>query len=321
MKKQGKIFYFLLHLLGFVLLWLVVRKLDWAGFLEVMKVFPLWKYLAGLLVLVLVYGIKALRWHLLNKSFGIATSWRTALIFYLSAGFLSVITPGRLGEFAKIWFLKRKYNTGLTTATSSVIIDRIWDVLVLSLGAGISVILLLTGSSALLTGIFTGMLFLASALLVVYPLVYFKPMLFLSRRFKLLNSKLEEIYVLWEANRFRRMLPSLAISAAAFLMLAALPLLFSAGTAFPISYTTGIGAISISNILSFVPITVAGFGTRELVFTEIWKLSAYPAEVALSISTAYFIITYLGSLVIGGLVYLFNIKDLYKPGEIRKMQR
>ena len=86
-----------------------------------------------------------------------------------------------------------------------------------------------------------------------------------------------------------------------------------------LQYDAGIGAISISNILSFIPVTIAGFGTRELVFAEIWELSQYPKEIALSVSTAYFMVTYLGSLIIGGVVYLSNLKQLYRPGEIRKM--
>ena len=105
----------------------------------------------------------------------------------------------------------------------------------------------------------------------------------------------------------------------AFLMLAFIPVLFSMGTQFPIPYRLGIGAISISNILSFLPVTIAGFGTRELVFAEVWRLSGYPKEIAMSISTSYFMVTYLGSLLIGGVVYLLNIKQLYRPAEIRKM--
>jgi hypothetical protein len=42
--------------------------------------------------------------------------------------------------------------------------------------------------------------------------------------------------------------------------------------------------------------------------------------VAISISTCYFIVTYLGSLLVGGVVYLLNLKSLYRPAELRKMK-
>jgi len=319
-RRLRKWLFFILHLTGFVLLWFVVRDLEWNRFFELLKTFPWWKYLTGIVILCIVYAIKSLRWHLLNRSFGIKTTWGTALVFYLSAGFLSVITPGRLGEFAKIYFLKRKYQIDITAATSSVILDRIWDVLVLSFAAGVSVVWLLSdpGLSIFTLGLMA-LLFLISLVVVLLPVILFAPLLTLLRRFSALRSKVEEVFRLWRENRFSNFLTAFSITAVAFLMLAFIPVLFSMGTSYTIQYNAGIGAISISNILSFIPVTIAGFGTRELVFTEVWELSQYPKEIALSVSTAYFMVTYLGSLLIGGVVYLANLKQLYRPGEIRKM--
>ena len=159
-RRLRKWLFFLLHLTGFVLLWFVVRDLEWNRFFELLKTFPLWKYVAGLVILCIVYAIKSLRWLLLNRSFGIKTTWKTALVFYLSAGFLSVITPGRLGEFAKIYFLKGSISIDIPAATSSVILDRIWDVLVLSFAAGISVVLMLAHPGLnMLTLVLMGLLF------------------------------------------------------------------------------------------------------------------------------------------------------------------
>jgi len=309
-----------LHIVGFVLLWFVLRDLEWDTFFVLLKTIPIWKYLVGLAVLCLVYALKSLRWHLLNRSFGIDTTWKMALVFYLSAGFLSVITPGRLGEFAKIYFLKRKYQISIPSATSSVFLDRIWDVLVLSFAAGISVVVLLADPGAnVFSLVLIGLLFLVSLMVILVPSLLFTPLLFLVRRFPGVHDKLQEVFGLWKESRFRNFVTSMTLSSLAFLMLAAIPVLFSHGTPYPILYKSGIGAISISNILSFLPVTIAGFGTRELVFTEVWKLGGHPKEIALSISTAYFMVTYIGSLFMGGVVYLLNLEHLYRPSEIRKM--
>ena len=131
--------------------------------------------------------------------------------------------------------------------------------------------------------------------MILTPGVVFKPLLFMLTRFKGIREKLEGVYAMWRENRFKRILPALALSIVPFLMLVSIPVLFSAGTPYVIGMSDGMGAISISNILSFIPVTIAGFGTRELVFTEIWRLSGYPKEVAISISTSYFMVTYLGS--------------------------
>ncbi len=199
MKKSLKRWiFFALHLVGFVLLWLVLKDLKWNQFFDELRSYPAWKYAAGLGLLSFVYIAKSYRWHSLNRSFGIKTSWKTALVFYLSAGFLSVVTPGRLGEFAKIFFLKRKYGIDTAAATSSVILDRVWDVLILSLFASLSMVLLFSGpGESLLSLLLMGAFFIISLLVVLVPAALFRPLLLITVRFKGINQKVENLYELW----------------------------------------------------------------------------------------------------------------------------
>ena len=97
-----------------------------------------------------------------------------------------------------------------------------------------------------------GLLFLVSLMVILVPSLLFTPLLFLLRRFSSIHDKLQEVFRLWKESRFRNFASSLTLTSLAFLMLAAIPVLFSHGTAYPISYQSGIGAISISNILSWV---------------------------------------------------------------------
>jgi len=315
-----RIIFISLHFTGFVLLFFVVRELEWKSFLANLKEFPFWKYLTGIGVVILVFVFKSLRWQWLNKAFGIHTTWRSTMVFYMSAGFLGVITPGRLGEFAKVYFLNRRYNVDIASATSSVILDRIWDVGVLSLAAGTSAVWLWGDPRlSILSLVAMGILFLISGLVVLAPAVIFKPTLFLIKRFPNLHERGVQVFQLWKKNRWKNFIPSCFYSGFAFFMLAYLPVIFSFGTETSIHYEHGMGAISITNILNFLPVTVAGFGTRELVFTEIWKLCGGTKEMALSVSTAYFMVTYLGTLFMGGIVYLFNLKKLYTPAEIIRL--
>ncbi|MEZ5070599.1 MAG: lysylphosphatidylglycerol synthase transmembrane domain-containing protein [Bacteroidales bacterium] len=311
----------LLHLVGFGLLVLVVRNMDWTDFGRLLRLYPLWKYAAGLAILCLVYGMKSYRWMILNRA-GIHTTWSTSVVYYLSAGFLSVLTPGRLGEFAKVYFLKKNHQTSLSLATSAVFLDRIWDVLVLSLAAGMY--LLWLAGDAGVTGwtlLLLVLLFAGSLVLVLRPGWLFRPLRRVTRRFPSVHGKLDDLFTLWESRRFAHFLPSLGISGAAFLSLAFIPVIFAMGTPYPLHLRDGIGAISVSNILSFLPITVAGFGTRELVFTTIWERLSYPVAAAISVSTVYFMVTYLGSLVIGGLVYVANVGRLFRWREWRSMRK
>lgn len=316
-KIIRKFVLFLLHSLGFILLYFVIRKLDFNLMKENFALFKTWKILAGLGILLLVYLIKNYRWYTINRAFGMDASYGTLLVFFLFSGLLSSITPGRLGEFSRIWFIQKKYKPGITVSTSSVLLDRIWDVLTLSMIGGISIILLISRftiewySLALIA-----LIFLFSLGIVLFPGILFRPAIRLSGR-RPIRKELEYIYGIWKSNRLGFLVPGFSTSLIAFGMLAVIPVMLSADLNSPVHYGTSVTAVSISNILSFLPITVAGFGTREFVFTRIWSTQSYSALTAVSVSFVYFITTYMGSILFGGIAYLVWIRKFYNIREIR----
>ena len=103
-----------------------------------------------------------------------------------------------------------------------------------------------------------------------------------------------------------------------FALLATIPVMLSADLDAPVHYGTSIAALSISNILSFLPFTVAGFGTREFVFTRVWTVQSSSAVIAVSVSFAYFLTTHLGSIFSGGMAYPGWIRRFYPVGELRR---
>jgi uncharacterized protein (TIRG00374 family) len=316
-RAVNHILLIMVHLSGFVILYFVVRNLDWNTLLFTMQSFPTWKFLVGLGILIMVYLLKAFRWNTLNKSFGIPSSLKEALVYYLAAGFLSVITPGRLGEFAKIYFVQGNKKVDVATATSSVLLDRIWDVFVLTGIGGISLAWLMVDRISAASILVIVIVFLFSLALLLMPSILFRPLIRLSGKWKRLQKALERIYFLWFNYRHQKMLLAFAISLLAFILLAFIPFLFSAGTAYEVPYLAGVSSVSISNLLSFLPITIAGFGTRELIFSEVWSGIGHPGEIAISISLAYFAITYLGTFLLGGITYLFHFRRLYRIRDLK----
>lgn len=317
--KIGKIVYYALHLVGFLLLYLVLRDFDWRQFGALFTTFTAFDFLLGFGMLVLVYLLKTVRWMLINRTFGVHLGYGTTLIFFLVSGFLSVITPGRLGEFARIFFLQRKTGATTAVATSSVILDRVWDVLVLSLLGGVSAVLVFGGFSLnILTIVLIAAFFLLSLAIILVPALIFIPVKFIFRKKERLLVEIDKVYHNWRANAGRLFLPGFSITLAAFLVLALIPLLFTGNLGQEVGFIPSVTAVSLSNMLAFLPVTVGGFGTRELVFSEIWKMLEYTTESAITISTAYFICNYLGSLVLGGITYLVWFRRHFSMKEVRK---
>ncbi len=313
---QGIVF-ILLHSIGFLLLYFVIRKLDFRMTAEYFAFFSTWKIVVGLAILFLVYMIKSYRWLLINRAFGVNGRYQTFLAFFLFTGFLGTITPGRLGEFAKIWLIRNHCKAGITVSTSSVLLDRIWDVLILSMVGGISLMLIF--SQFIIdwyTIVIIGLIFLIALTIIIFPGILFRPALALAGN-RPFRKELSQIYEIWKKNRVKLMIPGFSTSLIAFGMLAVIPVMFSTDLNVMISYGTSVTAVSISNILAFLPISIAGFGTREFVFTRVWSMHSHPAEIAIAISTIYFIITYIGSMFFGGIAYLVSIRKLYSIKQIR----
>lgn len=316
-KTWRKILFVALHSLGFVLLYLVVKDLEFDRLFNMMMDFPAWKVLLGLFILIAVYLIKTFRWLAINNILEIRTDYSRLLAFYIFSGFLSAITPGRLGEWAKIGFMKKAYPVSVPMATSSVLLDRIWDVLILSLMAVLSLILMISEFKFRIWSVVViAALLFCSLLAILVPAIIFVPVLYLLRG-KNLSQEIESVFSLWKKNRFRFLLPGLVTSLAAFLLLALVPILFSNGLEAPVSLINSISAVSISNILGSIPVSIAGFGTRELVFTQIWGMNGYSPEIAISVSTVYFIITYLGSMLLGGIVYLVSFRKIFRFRDLK----
>lgn len=317
--KFGKILYYALHLAGFLLLYLVLRNFDWQQFGSLFRSFTVFDFLLGLSMLVLVYMLKSIRWMLINRTFGVRLGLGTTLIFFLVSGFLSVITPGRLGEFAKIIFLRRKTGTSITIASSSVVLDRVWDVLILSLLGGTSAVLVFGGFSMnLLTIGLIAAFFLLALSIILFPALVFIPVKFLFRKKEGLLPEIEQVYRNWRSNAGRLFLPGFSLTLFAFIALALIPLIFTRSLGQDVGIIPSVSAVSLSNMLAFLPVTIGGFGTRELVFSEIWKVLGYAAESAITISTAYFICNYLGSLVLGGATYLIWFRRHFSLKEMRE---
>lgn len=87
-----------------------------------------------LLVLILnvpQFFIKSLRWNQLLKQQKIIYPAFDTFQIYISSIFIGFITPGRLGEFIKVVYVKSDKGISLSKGMSSVLIDRLCDLYLL----------------------------------------------------------------------------------------------------------------------------------------------------------------------------------------------
>jgi uncharacterized protein (TIRG00374 family) len=74
--------------------------------------------------------VRSYRWHILLLTQNLSARYSDSLAFYAFSIFIGTLTPGRIGEISKAFHLKRKgisYGKGLL----SVVIDRLADAIIL----------------------------------------------------------------------------------------------------------------------------------------------------------------------------------------------
>lgn len=96
--------------------------------------FPLHYWLMALGLAAVNYLLRMVRWNYYLKVLGIRADIKTSSLIFLS-GLSMAISPGRVGELAKSYFLKEKAGTPVAVSAPAVISERILDLIsVLLLG-------------------------------------------------------------------------------------------------------------------------------------------------------------------------------------------
>lgn len=101
---------------------------DWHSFLSVLRRINAAAFLPIILLALGNYFLRGVRYYYLNRCTGIHMPFLRTLLYYV-AGFSFSVTPGKLGEVARGWLIRRDYGVPLEKSISVVFVDRVGDVL------------------------------------------------------------------------------------------------------------------------------------------------------------------------------------------------
>jgi len=129
MSKKVK---YLLHLLGPIIFIYILFQIDFGLFKKELFDFRFFFLVLAAFFIIIQIVTRAQKWRAILLSLGISMSKVSLVGLYWLGTFIGVVTPGRLGELVKVYFLK---NRGYSTFCSflSVLLDRLSDVLALLL--------------------------------------------------------------------------------------------------------------------------------------------------------------------------------------------
>lgn len=276
------------RLIGLGLFAVVLWRIDFSQLWKIVRGLQALPLSAAVLLLFPYIGLKAARWYSILRIQGIVYNPTEVIKVYLSSMFMGIITPGRIGDFAKVYYLNSDCSVPIGRGFSSVFVDRMLDF-----------------GFLLLTGIVGGLVFsirgdILQMLLLVFTLVLLGTGVFiLGEPIKWLSSLLPRYirdrggYTLNEfSNGFRdvltaRFLKTVLISAGVFIIFYVQCFILARGLNIDIEFFKLSIYIAIMSIITLVPISISGIGTRDIALIYFFSIEGLPQETAVAYSFIY----------------------------------
>ncbi|MBK9941370.1 MAG: flippase-like domain-containing protein [Kouleothrix sp.] len=298
-----------IRLIGPALLAIFLWRSDFSQLAAGFGQIQLWPLLLSLLLFLPFVAVKAWRWNLLMAELGMRPpTLGFAMALYMIGLYLGGATPGQSGDFIKAWYLRER-GQALAPALFSIVLDRLFDLMVMALLALLSLVAfldVLPQSAQVATVAFAAAVFLMTpALMARGP----REWLF-GRLLPLTPQRARAPLERWR-DQFAQL--SLRPGLAAQLLLASLIsasstmlriyLLFQALPLGRVPVLAIISSTALIAILQALPISFAGIGVRDAILIAVLARYGYPSELALILS-ALFLLLNIEHMIIGFLVSL-----------------
>ena len=294
------------------------------GFGETIRSVRTGYFLLSLLGVIFVLGIKSYRWRLLIHNEGVIYSKYKAFAAYMSSDAIGIVTPGRIGEIARLYYVRQETPIGFYAAFKTIVSDRIFDFTMLG-WFGLSGMLFYFKTFGNHPGIYY-----AIGVLLVFIIGYIVVIKLLATilKYKKVNRLpvVRFIYESFLAVLSNRSMLMWVITIAAYFLYFAFSWLIMISLHLSPSYIDVIFIMSIMSLSTIIPLSVAGFGTREATLVLLFAYYGLASETAISFSLMHFTAFFLWGGIIGLVFWLLmpislqQVKDdsksiflLFKP--------
>jgi hypothetical protein len=311
MKIPSRLF----SIIGILLFLVILTRIDIASLLEVFASINPLLLLAALLVNTVAVIVKSYKWKIIvstvNSRFSLADSIRGFLVGFS----FSVLTPAKLGDFIRAFYVKNETCT-MGRALSTVVTDRLIDIIMLVIIAttGIFLFSYLYHIEILSAAL---VILIAAGIVCGIAIILNKPLLsrILRPFFNLfvpadMKQKISEYYHEFYEGLFtfyqHRAAFSLAILVA---LLSWVPpvvygYLLGQSIGIPITLSYFAIVIPIISLLDLLPISISGIGTRDVALIFLFSLQGVSAESAVAFSILYLFMSYWLVALAGALFWI-----------------
>ena len=298
-KRRGWLSYAFRFLISASVLTLLIRSVSWADISVALASANRVLLVAGGFFSVPIVVLKGVKWWLLLRHAGISVPLRKTALSYMAGLGFGLVTPGRVGELARIWVLALDKDDYLTAGTL-VLVDRLTDLAALLCVLSVSVLY------------FFGAWWLAGYILL--GVIACSLWLLLTRRWRTGPQKARS-----KGGFVAKIVSAVAgLSAAHIAVYVVLGLVVTlCGVCMVHTFLNAMQSVPFIDCLSAIPpvfmnsllpVTIGGVGVREVIMTAVCEQIGVESAVAVSAILIYFA----GSMLLPGALGLV-LFAVFKP--------
>jgi len=278
-----------LSLIGIAILIYLVYSIGINELIESLKGIRIIYVLFSFIISTALLLLFAIKWDILLKGQGMRLKTKDMLNIFLTGWVYGILTPGRIGSFLRIKFLKDKTGKSLGFCSSSVILDRIIDTTCLFFLAFLGSLFIIKNFSNLyiLFSVLIVVIIAGTIIILNRNLTRF----FIKRAYKLFIPKKFKMKTKEVFDSFYDHMPSKkSIILSLVLSILVWFATYSQGYLLALALNIEIPFISysllypIAGVISMLPITISGFGTREAALIVLFSQYSIPAAKIVSMS-------------------------------------
>ena len=284
-----------------IILILLISQVNWdlQKFGAIVSQMKISWFLLSLTGVIMVLFLKSVRWKVLLKAENCDYSIISSFFAYMSSYTIGLLTPGRIGEIARLYYVREDKGLSMFRSFKSIVTDRIFDL----------ALLFWFGSAGLL--FFYEVLGERSTIiyLLVSGLVLFVLWLLGTLVLKVMKSERKLVLFLkesWTEMFELMMLIPWCLTLLSYLLFYVANWLILYSLGYHLSLIEVGFILSIMSLVTLIPITLAGFGTREASLVFLFGFYSLSPEAAIVFSLLQFLAFFFWGGIIGWIIWLYK---------------
>jgi len=269
-------------------------------------------FVAVLLSFVTLF-FQTFRWRLILKEQKIYIPFGKAFKFYLISVFYGLVTPAKIGSLMRVPYMKEEVDNSWAECASSVILERIFDLVILFSLAIIGTVVL-----SEYVGAFLPVFIIAISVFIIgcFILLNKKLTRILLKRFVSIiiparfKRRTQEVFDAFYSSlpRFRRLVLPFLFTLLLWTLLYTQTYFVARSFGVEVPWVIFLVVVPIVTLVTLLPISLSGIGTREITFVYLFGFFGVAQSTVLTFS----VVTFLLNAIIPVIVVLVAMRESLK---------